>query len=193
MANVLTANAADPQRIFDYQDEARRLKKFSLIGRVKCIVLEDSSSRPELPTELTNVEGLRLDWMDSGPVIGEAGGQLMFLEIVPPLPPRPPVGWKPSFAPHFDDKGEIVFDRPPLQERPFEYYTKLRLQNSELLVIQPLAQILVHPEGVATYIILKCGTDPATGTKMAFVVNPRTGAGYFYGGLYQIVTAHGAR
>ena len=187
VGSIATVNKTDPEKLFAYQDECRKTRSFKVIGKVKCIVLADSAARPAMAADMTALEGLRLDWMESGPVIGEAGGQLMFVSKVPPLPARPPISWTPRFAPYFAEDGKtMIVDKPPKVERRFEMYTNEKLQNSNLLVIQPIAQILVQPEQLATYFILQCSGDPATGTQMALVVDPNTGAGYFYGGLFEI-------
>ena len=225
MTQVLTANSASSvQEIFDYQDSARRTKKYQAIGQVKCIVLEDSAARPAIPQELTDREGLRLDWLGGGPHLGTVGGQLMFTTPVPTLPPRPPAVWVPKFAPYFtkktcelcggkgermtkvapttasekidnrcarcEGKGEqddqMVVDKPPIIPRPFEIYASGKMPDSNLLVIQPVAQILVAPEGLSVYWIITCSKDPATQTEMALVIDPDTRAGYFFGGLYDI-------
>ena len=187
MATLATVNKTDPEALFKFQDECRKARKFKVIGKVKCVVLADSAARPAMPADMTALEGLRLDWMESGPVIGEAGGQLMFVSKVPPLPARPPITWTPKFAPYFAEDGKtMIVDKAPMVERRFDMYTREKLANSNLLVIQPIAQILVQPEQIASYFILKCSGDPADGTQMALVVDPTTGAGYFYGGLYEI-------
>lgn len=187
MTNLATVNASDPQKLFDYQDDARKRRTYKVIGKVKCVVLEDSSGRPPIAAELVAREGLRLDWMENGPIIGEAGGQLMFVSPVPPLPSRPKIDWVPTFSPYFADDGKtIVSDKAPMEERKFEMYASGKLANSNFLVIQPVAQILVQPEVLPTYFILNCSKDPSNGTHMTLVVDPATGAGYFYGGLFDI-------
>ena len=90
MSTLATVNKSDPAELFKFQDECRKTRSFKTIGKVKCIVLEDSAGRPQISSDLTALEGLRLDWMEVGPVVADAGGQLMFVSKVPPLPPRPP-------------------------------------------------------------------------------------------------------
>jgi hypothetical protein len=187
MSTLATVNKAEPADVFKFQDECRKTRNFKTIGKVKCIVLEDSMERPQISAEMTALEGLRLDWMENGPTVGDVGGQLMFISKVPPLPPRPPIQWVPKFAPYFAEDGKtMMVDKPPMVERRFEMYSNRYLVNSKLLVIEPIAQILVQPERIASYFILKCSGDPSNGTHMALVIDTSTGAGYFFGGLYEI-------
>jgi hypothetical protein len=176
-----------PADILAYQDECRRTKKFKSMGEVKCIVLEAQLNANTPTPDVTAKMGVRMDWMNRGPHIAQTdGGMLMFESAVPPLPGMPDPNWKPTKAPYFGEDGKIVYDKPDLLPQPYEQFAKGKLKGTNLLAFEPVMQILVHPEGFETYWIIECEADQGTGTHMALLIDPATGAGYFYGGNWRI-------
>lgn len=187
MSSILAATSMTPADILRYQDEARRTMKFQHIGRVKCVVLEAQLGANTPTPDVTAKMGVRMDWMGEGPQLGKAdGGMLMFTGGVPPLPAMPDPNWVPSKPPEFGEGGKIVYDTPALLPQPYEQFAKGKLKGTNLLVFEPVMQILVHPEGVENYWIIGGEADPGTGTHMAMLIDPETRAGYFYGGLWDI-------
>lgn len=187
MSSLLAATSMSPADILHYQDECLRTKKFQHIGQVKCVVLEAQLGANTPAPDATAKMGVRMDWMGNGPHVAQAeGGMLMFSSSVPPLPPMADPNWKPSKPPEFGEGGKIIYDQPTLLPQPYEQFAKGKLKGTNLLVFEPVMQILVHPEGMETYWIIGCEADRGTGTHMAMLIDPDKRAGYFYGGIWQI-------
>lgn len=186
-SSLLAATTMTPADILKFQDDARRTKKFRALGQVKCVVLEAQLGANTPTPDATAKMGVRMDWMNEGPHLAESeGGLLMFSSSVPPLPAMPDPNWKPSKPPEFGPNGKIIYDTPTLLPQPYEQFAKGKLKGTNLLVFEPVMQILVHPEGIETYWIVNCEADPGTGTHMALLIDQETRAGYFYGGLWNV-------
>lgn len=82
-------------------------------------------------------------------------------------------------------------DTPAWIEQDLNQLTDKIVQGTELLVFQPVVQVLFQPElgGTlqATYWTLLCSFDPATRTHPALLVDRKTGTAHFYGGRYEVV------
>jgi hypothetical protein len=216
---LLKTNPTDPAAMFEAQDVWRRTKDYEAIGKINCIVLEAALGANTPERDVTEVMGVRLDWMNvpESPVLAQHGGQLMLISPVFPLPPLPDPKWKPTRGPYFAEveckmcggaggidspelqrkiecgtchgKGkaeQLCYDTAPMIPQFFAKYARGELAGTKFLVIEPVVQILVHPEGLPTYFIVRCMTDPGNATKTTLLVNPETGAGYFWGGIHDI-------
>lgn len=204
-ANIQTARTLSEADVFQFQDECLRTKQYQMLGRVKCIVFEAAAGANVPRPEITKEIGDRMDWMDGGPrgceypMLAQSGGQLMIVDQVPPLPPMPKPGWVPGVPIISDSKkdaagnpcGPVIWPAgPPMIEQRFEDFARGWLgRDAAKLIFGPVAQILVHPHhlGVASYWIVQCAKDYYHGTQMDFLVDVKTGRGYFIGGSFQIV------
>jgi len=114
------------------------------------------------------------------------------------LPDMPDPSWKPNSPNNTAEaeawaeamrKGEAPV--APMIPQDLNQLTQKMIRNSEMLVFQPVVQVLFQPvigEALqATYWTLLFSFDPATNTYPAFVVDRKTGVAHFYGGKYEIV------
>jgi hypothetical protein len=210
---VMTAAPVSVADILKFQNDAMRMRNYVFIGWVQRIVLE-VTEKMYIPPEI--FEDLKSDpmgpciefmgqenWLPVGQ-IEAAGMQSMLLPLAPVkrkdgrvgFPDKPDRHWVPSTGPKSipvkdPETGQVVrykmeHEAPRMQEQPLRNFSTGILRDSNLIVYERVAQILVKAQGIAEGWIIKCGLDPATGTHMTFLLDHQTGESHFYGGLYVI-------
>jgi hypothetical protein len=144
------------------------MQEFQILGRL-CMMLFDPDGMnrpvPEGPVFQPNL----LDWMDRGPWLGLScdGQDLLLISSVEHPPDIPDTRTAPATM------------------WPQKYSDRTQERMKEFLVIQPVAQLVYKPKGVASYANVRIGAG-FDGTHMAFLINPDTGEGHLIGGQYQI-------
>jgi hypothetical protein len=117
-------------------------------------------------------------------------GMLTPEQIAPPMVKDPQRGWIVK-----DTGVKFSPGSPPMIPQPLEQRGVQVIQGTEILVAQPVHQIMFQPEiggGLAaTYWSILGETDPGTRTKLAFLVDRRTGAAHFFGGRFTILKPRG--
>ena len=175
-------------RGFVQRGEGKRL------GRMVKIVLG------ELPQDVTlNLsrdeilrEGRTLDWFDQGPLIGLSPSDIDLLVTSPmlPLPEKP----DPSFVAAAQTQEQIEKaiaetgkwgpTKAPLVPQIPEDRGARRIKGSNILVFEPVHQVLFRPIGLNVFGCVQALEDPGMGTKMTFLWDFDNGNGYFYGGRF---------
>lgn len=189
-----------------YADELVRTQQYEYLGKGKVIVLEASKGANVPGVGETAKVGVRLDWRNDTPPQGgvrenfirlaQSLDHQMILALDPVvrhdgqigLPDIPDPQWKPrNPTPEETEAGWFGADPTMIPQR-LEDRASGRVEKTNLLVFQPVHQVLFQPEIngqlAATYWTLECGHEPASGTQMAFLVDAKTGRAYFYGGRY---------
>jgi hypothetical protein len=212
------ANATLPD-ILKYQKTLAETKTYEYLGLMKRIVLEAEAGARTQAANVTSKLGHCLEWYDQRHPKGGTirnylpiaqsigGGMILCLEpmlkrdligrLTPGavgLPDMPDPSWKPRNARteeiqtgKFDDD----FTQPPMIAQDLNQLTDKIIAQTEILVFQPVAQVLFQPEInrqlQATYWTLLFSFDPATNTHPAFLVDRKSGECAFYGGKHQLV------
>lgn len=177
-------------RGFVQRGEGRRL------GRLVKIVLG------EIPTGVTlNIseaellrEGRTLDWFDQGPLIGLSPGDVDLLVTTPltPLPDKPDGSFvAPTVTQEDIDKsiaasGKWKPPQAPLVRQIPEDRGARRIKGSNIIIFEPVHQVLFRPIGVNVFGCVQALEDAASATKMTFVWDFDSGNGYFYGGRFLV-------
>jgi hypothetical protein len=111
-------------------------------------------------------------------------------QIAPPMVKDPKRGWIVK-----DTGAKFSPNSPPMIPQPLEQRGVQLIDGTQILVAQPVTQIMFQPEiggGLAaTYWSIVGAFDPATRTDLAFLVDRRTGDAHFFGGRYTIVKPQG--
>jgi hypothetical protein len=208
-----------PADVIQFHGEQIRAGLYDEIGRVWAIVLEAAAGAAVPTKAVTDSQGVRLDFYGLESVKGrnllpriattKDKRSLLLLDPIldqdgrPGLPAIPDPTWKPS-TPKAE---EICWDpskhrkgaKPPVYKpaaapmipQKISDRARGKLRDTEFLILGPIAQILVRPEGLATGIILQCGADLRGGRAMELLVDHRNGQSFFFGGRYQIVVPQG--
>ena len=201
--------------VLAYQDQLVNAGQYEYLGRMKRIVLEAEAGARTQAAGVTNKMGHCLEWYDArhpkgGTIrsylpIAQSPDRKMVLAIEPllkrdligrltqevGLPDMPDPNWKPRNPTEQEVKDGWFGEDPTLIAQDLNQLTDKMIAGSEILVFQPVVQVLFQPEinGAlqATYWTLLFSFDPATKTHPAFLVDRRTGAAHFYGGKFEIV------
>lgn len=186
--------------ILKYQLECVRTGQFEYLGKIKCIVLEAAAGANLPAAAVTNRVGLRLDFYNEGPALAQTldRSQLLFVSPIvradgrAGLPDIPDPDWKPPiFTPtQAMIEGKEAYPAAPvapmIPQRLEERATGL-LKGTNFLVFEPVAQVLIHPEGIADYWLIEGRAHQGTGTHLALIVDRVTGQAHFYGGMFRIL------
>lgn len=209
-----------PADVIQFQGDQIRAGQYDEIGRVWAIVLEAAAGAAVPTKAVTDSQGVRLDFYGLESVKGrnllpriattKDKRSLLLLDPIvdqdakPGLPSIPDPRWKPStpkpeeicWDPSKHRKGAKapVYKPAAAPMIPQKISDRARgvLRGTDFLILGPIAQILVRPEGLATGIILQCGAEIREGGRaMELLVNHKNGQGFFFGGRYQIVVPQG--
>jgi hypothetical protein len=177
-------------RGFIQRGEGKRL------GRLVKIVLGEVPKDVPLKLSAAEItrEGRTLDWFDQGPILGLSPGDVDLLVTTPmmPLPPKP----DPSFVAPFASQAEIELavrntgrwtpQQAPLLAQLPEDRGARRIKGSNILLFEPVHQVLFRPIGLNVFGCVEALPDPSSTTVMTFVWNFDEGQGYFYGGRFLV-------
>lgn len=177
-------------RGFIQRGEARR------IGRLVKIVLGEipqgvplNLSREEIASE-----GRTLDWFDQGPLLGLSPSDVDLLVTTPlyPLPDKPQPGFVPAFTTQqeidraISTTGKWAPPRAPMVKQLPEDRGARRMKGTNILLFEPVYQVLFRPVGVNIFGCVQALEDPTSHTVMTFVWDFDNGSGYFYGGRFMV-------
>ncbi len=216
MGAALTSSPVD---FLAWQDEQIRTGQYDLMGRVWVIVLEAAKGAAVPEKKVADKLGVRLEFYGYD---GQTGVPLMpqiavtkdksTLLLLDPirrqdgvvdLPDIP----DPTWTPPLPKKEEICFDpskqkndktkaykppKPGMVSQSLAQRARAQVRGTRYLVLGPVMQILVRPDGIPEGWILQCGGDLRSGHEMELVVNQDSGQAFFYGGRYQITRPNGA-
>ncbi len=146
-----------------------------------------------LPEEIA-AEGRTLDWFDQGPLIGLSPADVDLLVTTPivPLPDKPKPGFhSPAVSQQDIDRaiattGKWSPAKAPLVRQVPEDRGARRIKNSNILVFEPVHQVLFRPIGINVFGCVQAFEDPGSTTKMTFLWDFDNGNGYFYGGRFVV-------
>ncbi len=208
-ATAKPALGATLQDFLAYQDHLVQTQQYEYLGRMKKIVLEAEDGARTQGPHVTGKIGHCLDWYnEKGPKgeilpsflsIGQSRDRRMILPLAPVvrrdgrvgLPDIPDPSWKPRQPSREEQMAGWFGEDAPMIAQDLGQLTDKIIQGSDILVFQPVAQILFQPEInqalQPTYWLLAGSFDPASRTHPAFLVDRRTGAAHFYGGKFEIV------
>jgi|SRR5579864_288770 len=164
------------------------------IGRMIKIVLGEIPADVTLRISAKEIakEGRTLDWFDQGPVLALSPGDVDLLVASPvvPLPDKPDPEWTAPLTTQEEieksvaESGRWTPPRPPLVKQLPEDRGARRVKGSNILLFEPVYQVLFRPEGINVFGCVQALTDDASGTVMSFAWNFDEGCGYFYGGRF---------
>ena len=130
--------------------------------------------------------GIRVDYYGRGPMLELSPEQTALLVRGDARPPTeiPDPNWVPP-VPRQEDtvRPDWRPAQPPMVKQRLE--DRAAGTHGQFLVLQPVSQILVRRLDAASWTLVRCAADPATGNHMAFLVDPASGEGFFYGGRFQ--------
>jgi len=164
------------------------------LGRMIKIVLGEIPR--DVPLNLSPVEirreGRTLDWFDQGPLLGLSPGDVDLLVVSPmsPLPDKPdpayiaPVASEEDIKKSFEETGKWTPPKAPLVPQLPEDRGARRVKGSNILLFEPVHQVLFRPIGVNVFGCVAALPDQASSTVLTFVWNFDEGQGYFYGGRF---------
>lgn len=169
---------------------------FRRLGKMIKIVLGEVPRDVTLqlsPEEIAK-EGRTLDWFEQGPLLGISPGDVDLLVASPvyPLPDKP----DPTFQPRIATQEEIdasvaahgkwVPPRARLVKQLPEARGARRIKGTNILIFEPVHQILFRPEGVNVFGEVVAMPDPGSATLLTFAWNFDDGCGFFYGGRFRV-------
>lgn len=191
MSSATTFGVGDLMQLhrgFIQRGEGRRL------GRMIKIVLGEVPR--EVPLNLSNEEiqreGRTLDWFDQGPLIGLSPSDVDLLVTSPmsPLPSKPdpafhaPAVTQAEIDRSFATTGKWTPAKAPLVAQLPEDRGARRIKGTNVLLFEPVHQVLFRPIGVSVFGCVQMLSDPASSTVPTFVWDFDEGHGYFYGGRF---------
>lgn len=166
------------------------------LGRLVKIVLGEVPSGVPLNLSRDEIalEGRTLDWFDQGPLIGLSPGDVDLLVRSPmfPLPKKPKPGFIAPSATQEEIEKSIAATggwqptRAPLVDQIPEDRGARRIKGSNILVFEPVYQVLFRPIGVNVFGCVQAHDDPGSASKMTFLWDFDEGSGYFYGGRFSV-------
>ena len=170
--------------------------QFRRLGRMIAIVLGPVPKDVPLqlaPEEIAR-EGRRLDWFGQGPLLALSPADVDLLVVSPvyPLPDKPDPTWKAPISSQQEiDRAVSQFGKWTRPSAPFvkqlpEHRGARRIVGTNILLFEPVHQVLFRPEGVNVFGCIEAMTDPGSATVMTFVWNFDDGRGYFYGGRFRV-------
>lgn len=206
------------EEFLKYGRELVQTGQYEYLGRCKRIVLEaEAGARTQAPGVTAKI-GHVLEWYDTahpkgGTIrnympIGQSPDRRMLLCLEPllkrgldgrlipgdvGLPDMPNPAWKPRNWTEQEvlDGTAANGQNPDMVPQNLNQLTDKMIRGSEILVFQPVVQVLFQPEInqqlQATYWTLRLDYEQATNTFPAFLVDRKTGFAAFYGGKHQIV------
>jgi len=139
-------------------------------------------------------EGRTLDWFGQGPLLGLSPGDvdLLVYSSLAPLPDKPEPGWTPPEVSQRTIERAVARDgkwtplRAPLVKQLPEDRGARRIKGTNVLLFEPVHQVLFRPEGINVFGCVGATTDESSGTVPTFVWNFDEGRGYFYGGRFRV-------
>lgn len=170
--------------------------QYRRLGKMIKIVLGEVPSGVPLnlsPEEIAR-EGRTLDWFDEGPLLGLSPGDvdLLLLSPVFPLPDKPDPTWKAPLTTQEEIEkavtsgGKWAPPKAPLVKQLPEARGARKVKGANILLFEPVHQILFRPEGVNVFGEIAAMPDPGSATLLTFAWNFDDGRGYFYGGRFRI-------
>lgn len=170
--------------------------QYRRLGRMIKIVLGEVPQGVPLklaPEEIAR-EGRTLDWFDSGPLLGLSPGDvdLLLLSPVFPLPDKADATWKAPLVEQSEiekavaEHGKWAPPKPPLVKQIPEDRGARKVRGANILLFEPVHQVLFRPEGVNVFGEIAAMPDPGSATLLTFAWNFDSGRGYFYGGRFRV-------
>jgi hypothetical protein len=167
-----------------------------VLGRIVKIVLGEVPQGVPLkisPREITR-EGRTLDWFGQGPMLGLSPQDVDLLVRSPmtPLPPKPDADWEQPIATQAEieraisETGKFVPAQAPLVEQKAEDRGARRIKGTNILIFEPVYQVLYRPVGFNTFGCVQGIEDQNLASVFTFVWNFDDGTGYFYGGRFMV-------
>ncbi len=137
-------------------------------------------------------EGRTLDWFDQGPTLGISPGGVDLLVTSPmnPLPDKQDPGFRAPTATQEQIEKAIAETggwRPqkgPLVKQLPEDRGARRMKGTNILLFEPVHQVLFRPLGVNVFGCVQALPDPSLSTVFTFVWDFDAGQGFFYGGRF---------
>jgi hypothetical protein len=170
--------------------------QFRRIGRLVKIVFGEIPAGVDLRISRDEIlrEGRTLDWFDQGPLLGLSQGDIDLLVTTPlvPLPDKPDSSFKESAATQQEIERAIATTgkwRPaqaPLVKQIPEDRGARRIKGSNILVFEPVYQVLFRPIGINVFGCVQAFEDPGSATKMTFLWDFDKASGFFYGGRFLV-------
>lgn len=157
-------------------------RAFFPIGRMLMIRLgiDDNAEyfREQVRSKLapiTQKQGLVLDWGKEGPQMAQCARD-RDVYIFPRGVHQPPAIKDPVIG---------TFNAPTIKQDLAHYSSGVIYgrDGQGFIVLQPVEQVVLLPYGVSTMLIMRGRTHPATGTKPALLINPKTWEGHIVHGL----------
>jgi hypothetical protein len=177
-------------RGFVLRGEGRRL------GRLVKIILGEVPAGVALniPERELLTEGRTLEWFDQGPLIGLSPGDvdLLVTTPLPSLPDKPdssfvaPMATQEQIEKAIASSGKWGPAKAPLVRQIPEDRGARRIKGSNILVFEPVHQVLFRPIGINVFGEVHALEDDSSATKMTFLWDFDSGSGYFYGGRFLI-------
>jgi len=203
---IMTIPPASVADNLKFQQDCVRMKKYNFIGGIQRIVLE-VTDKMYIPADI--LEDLKSDpmgpcieffgqetWLPVGQV--EAAGMqnlLLPLDVVRRkdgrvgFPDKPDRHWVPTKGPETvktETGYKMIHETPRMIKQDLRTFSTGILRDTNFIVYERVAQILVKPYGLAEGWIIRCGLNPSDNTHMTFLLDHTTGEAHFYGGLYVI-------
>jgi hypothetical protein len=167
--------------------------QFRRLGKMIKIVLGEVPKDVPLrlsPEEIAT-EGRTLDWFGDGPALGLSPQDvdLLLLSPVFPLPDKPRPGWKQPVATQAEIEATVGGWKPPaaplVKQLPEDRGAR-RIRGTNILIFEPVYQVLFRPEGINVFGCVEALTDPSSGTVPTFAWDFDSAHGFFYGGRYRV-------
>lgn len=193
MSSATTFGVEDLMKLhrgFVQRGEGKRLGRM-----VKIVLGEVPRGVPlNLSSEEILREGRTLDWFDQGPLIGLSPGDVDLLVSTPvtPLPDKPDSSFRPNAATQEQIERAIATTgkwtpvKAPLVPQIPEARGARRIKGSNILLFEPVHQVLFRPIGINVFGCVQALEDPASQTVMTFVWDFDSGSGFFYGGRFLV-------
>lgn len=193
MSSATTFGVEDLMKLhrgFVQRGEGKRLGRM-----IKIVLGEIPRDVPlNLSKEEITREGRTLDWFDQGPLLGLSPADVDLLVVSPmnPLPDKPdpkyiaPVVSEEDIKKSFDTTGKWAPPKAPLVRQLPEDRGARRIKGTNILLFEPVHQVLFRPIGVNVFGCVQALPDPASSTVFTFVWNFDEGQGYFYGGRFLV-------
>lgn len=178
-------------RGFIQRGEGKRLGRL-----VKIVLGEVPAGVPlNIPREELVREGRTLDWFDQGPLLGLSPSDVDLLVTTPivQLPAKPDSAFvAPAVSQEEIERainsaaGKWSPAKAPLVPQIPEDRGARRIKGSNILVFEPVHQVLFRPIGVNVFGCVQMFEDPASVTKPTFLWDFDNANGYFYGGRFLV-------
>lgn len=164
----VTAPALGVQQRIEARRDAVRFREYTVLGRISVIVFDPRGMNAP-PRRDDVINGNMLDWEERGPWLGLSSDQQDLL--VCGLAPHPP-----------ELRDTRVY---PPELRPQRYSDRTQSKFGDFLVIQPVAQILYKPKGLAEWKLIRASTG-FDDTQMAFLIDPERQEAHLVGGRFEL-------